>query len=175
MLCMVDAFQPEGVTRVFQDSVFMMPHLGVLSTVYEKAAWEIFDKDCLVRVGTVVAPRGTGREDVPVMDVTLEMPDGRTLDEHIVFGEIKRIPLPEGEEAKARISPRKGFDLGSGPGHAREINLMGGEGGVLLDGRGRPLSLPEGPEQKRALMIKWYTLLGLYPKDAFERLIELTS
>ena len=42
MLILIDAFQPEGITRLFQDSVFMMPHLGILSTVYEEAAWNIF-------------------------------------------------------------------------------------------------------------------------------------
>lgn len=31
LLILTDAFQPEGVTRIFQDSVFMMPHLGVLN------------------------------------------------------------------------------------------------------------------------------------------------
>ena len=49
-LILVDAFQPEGITWVFQDSVFMMPHLGLLSTVHPEASWQIFDKDCLVRV-----------------------------------------------------------------------------------------------------------------------------
>jgi len=34
MFILTDAWQPEGVTKMFQDSVFMMPHLGVLSTVY---------------------------------------------------------------------------------------------------------------------------------------------
>jgi len=76
LLILIDAFQPEGITRVFQDSVFMMPHLGVLSTVYPEATWQIFDKDCLVRLGTVIAPIGTAKKGEVVMDVKLEMPDG---------------------------------------------------------------------------------------------------
>jgi len=32
MYILTDASQPEGITWLFQDSVFMMPHLGVLST-----------------------------------------------------------------------------------------------------------------------------------------------
>ncbi|UCE97007.1 MAG: glutamate mutase L, partial [Candidatus Bathyarchaeota archaeon] len=50
-MMLMDGFQPEGVTRLAQDSVFMMPHLGVLSTVHPKAAIEIFEKDCLVKMG----------------------------------------------------------------------------------------------------------------------------
>jgi len=51
MLMLIDGFQPEGVTKIFQDSVFMIPHLGVLSTVHPEAAMEIFEKDCMVRLG----------------------------------------------------------------------------------------------------------------------------
>jgi len=55
---LTDGFLPEGITYLIQDSVFMMPHLGVLSTVHQKAAFSVFDKDCVVRLGTVVSPRG---------------------------------------------------------------------------------------------------------------------
>lgn len=34
LLVLTDAFQPEGVTKLYQDSVFMMPHLGVLSKAF---------------------------------------------------------------------------------------------------------------------------------------------
>ena len=33
MLMMIDAFQPEGITRLAVDSIFMMPQLGVLAQV----------------------------------------------------------------------------------------------------------------------------------------------
>ncbi len=33
MLMMIDAYEPLGVTTLAVDSIFMMPHLGVLSTV----------------------------------------------------------------------------------------------------------------------------------------------
>jgi hypothetical protein len=39
-LLLIDGFQPEGMTKLAQDSVFMMPHLGVLSTVQPEAAME---------------------------------------------------------------------------------------------------------------------------------------
>ena len=64
---LIDAFQPEGITRLAVDSIFMMPHLGVLSTVDERAATEVFERDCLIYLGTCVAPerRGEGRRGLP--------------------------------------------------------------------------------------------------------------
>jgi len=171
MLILTDAFQPEGVTRMFQDSVFMMPHLGVLSTVHKEAAWSIFDKDCLVRLGTVIAPAGTGTPDDPVMTVELEMPDGQTLNEELKFGEIKRIDLTERQEAKALITPHRGYDVGNGPGHKVESTVMGGVVGIILDARGRPLRLPKEEGEKKETLLKWFHALRLYQEDELKELV----
>ena len=61
MLMMVDAYEPLGVTTLSVDSIFMMPHLGVLSTVNEQAATDVFIRDCMVYLGTCIAPIGQGR------------------------------------------------------------------------------------------------------------------
>jgi len=168
LLILNDAFQLEGVTRVFQDSVFMMPHLGVLSTVYPEAAWQIFDKDCLVRLGTVIAARGLAQAEEEVMTVNLEMPDSTAIEEHMKFGEIKRISLSQAQQAKATIVPKKGFDIGAGPGHKLQSAIIGGEVGVVLDARGRPLTLPEDDNARREYLRKWIEALGLYPYDELE-------
>ena len=178
MFILTDAWQPEGVTKMFQDSVFMMPHLGVLSTVYRDAAWSIFDKDCLVRLGTCIAPRGTIAGDVkartrgaPVMTVELTLPSGEKLKEELKFGEVRRIGLPEGSEAKAVIQPAKHFDVGKGDGHVVETTIMGGEAGVLIDARGRPLHLPEEVDMRRRLLLEWFKALNLYPEEELEEII----
>lgn len=171
-MILTDAFQPEGVTKLFQDSVFMMPHLGVLSTVYKDAAWNIFDKDCLVRLGTIIAPVGLGKEGQPVLDLALEMPDGSHLDVNVNFGEIRRIPLPEGKEARAILSPRRGFDVGLGQRKSVETTICGGSVGVIIDARGRPLLLPEEEEERKKKLIEWIGSLQLYPQDQMTGLTE---
>jgi len=165
MYILTDAFQPEGITWLFQDSVFMMPHLGVLSTVYPEAAWQIFDKDCLVRLGTVIAPRGVAAGGEEVMKVNLEMPDGTTKDEQVKFGEIVYVKLPEGNEAKTTVHPAKNFDMGLGPGKVFEGTAMGGKAGIVLDGRGRPIQLPEDTKKRKETLLKWFKTVELYPAD----------
>src|SRR4029079_6564 len=49
---LIDAFEPEGVTTLAKDSIFMMPHLGVLAQVHPQAALEVFERDCLIYLGT---------------------------------------------------------------------------------------------------------------------------
>jgi len=156
---------------MFQDSVFMMPHLGVLSTVYEKAAWSIFDKDCLVRLGTVISPSGTGEPEEPVMTAELEMPDGQKAGYELKFGEIKRISVAERHEAKITVTPQKKFDMGSGPGHKMEGTVMGGEVGIILDARGRPLLLPEDENARREALLRWFYALNVYPRDELQKIV----
>ena len=168
LLVLTDAFQPEGVTWFFQDSVFMMPHLGVLSTVYPEAAWQIFDKDCLVRIGTVIAPKGVAKDGENVMFIEFQTPNHETIRENLVFNEIKLIDLGEGQEVKATITPQKGFDVGNGPGHKLETIVMGGKVGVALDGRGRPLQLPEETNKRKELLVRWFKSMDLYPEELEE-------
>jgi len=162
LLILTDAFQPEGITRLFQDSVFMMPHLGVLSTVYSEAAWQIFENDCLVNLGTVIAPKGEGKEGSLVIDATLKMPDGTTRKESVRYGEIARIPLAKDEEAQVELRTQRGWDVGSGAGRPVRAIIKGGEVGVVIDARGRPLGLPEDAEARKKKILEWFTALDVY-------------
>jgi len=166
---LMDAWQPEGVTKVYQDSVFMMPHLGVLSSAYPDVAWNIFDKDCLIRLGTVIAPVGLGKEGTPVLQVKVEMPDGEKVEREVKYGEISLIPLAERVKAKATLTPARDFDIGAGPGKSLEKTVDGGVVGIVIDARGRPLTLPENGIERKKTLRRWYSSLDLYPMDSLEK------
>jgi hypothetical protein len=73
---MVDAFLPEGITKLAVDSIFMMPQLGVLSTVHAKASLEVFEKDCLIHLGSCIAPVGQQKAGKSTLEYEIEMYDG---------------------------------------------------------------------------------------------------
>jgi hypothetical protein len=163
-LMLLDAFLPEHVTELAVDSIFMMPQLGVLSTVHPKAAKEVFEKDCLIRLGSSVAPVGPGKDGVTALRATLEFPDGRRETFSIPYGYLKLVPLPEGQSAKAVLNPERGFDVGAGKGREREVTLKGGVVGVIFDCRGRqPFSLPPDRERRLTKLAEWNEALDLYP------------
>lgn len=169
-MMLIDGFRAEGVTRLAQDSVFMMPHLGVLSTVHPTAALEIFEKDCLVRIGTCVAPKGTLEPETgTAMTVSWKEADGTIKTEEVAYGEMKLIRVNEGEKIDAEIKPASGLDAGEGLGKAVERELHGGVVGVILDGRGRPLVLPTDDATRRRRLISWFKALDAYPDDALRR------
>jgi uncharacterized protein (TIGR01319 family) len=158
---LIDAFEPEGITTLAKDSIFMMPHLGVLAQVLPQAALEVFERDCLVYLGTCVAPKGTAAPGKKCFSYRLS---GSGLNEQgeIAVAEMRCIPLAVGQTATISVEPARGFDCGAGPGKSIEKEIRGGSVGVILDARGRPLQLPEDESQRRTLLKNWVTTLGLY-------------
>ena len=159
----IDGFLPEGVTRLAVDSIFMMPQLGVLAEVHEKSATEVFEKDCLIHLGTLVAPVGAGQEGKPCVKFEARLPDGSTVSEDIPFGEMKVYPLGAGETAQVKVTPARGFDVGVGPGKPLEQKLSGGVVGLIVDTRGRPFSLPTDEDERVRRLNKWAAAFDAYP------------
>ncbi len=164
-MMLLDAFLPEGITKLAVDSIFMMPQLGVLAEISEKAAAEVFNKDCLIHLGSSVAPVGIAKIGQPVLSARIELPDGKVFEEEIPFGELRLIPLGVGEKAKAVLKPKRGFDLGSGKNQEVITDLTGGVVGIIIDTRGRPLQLPSETALRVSLLKKWMKELNAYPEQ----------
>lgn len=155
-LMMMDAYQPTGVTLLSVDSIFMMPQLGVLSKIHPEAANQVFDRDCLVRLGDCISPVGTAKPGEPCLTVAL---GGK--EEAVPFGSIRVFPLAERETVDAEIRPAKGFDLGEGKGRAIQRKLNGGVVGIIVDARGRPLHLPSDDATRIAKLREWLAAFNL--------------
>jgi uncharacterized protein (TIGR01319 family) len=164
---LIDAFQPEGVTALAVDSIFMMPHLGVLASVDEAAATDVFERDCIVYLGTCVAPVGSGKDGEVCL--TYEMAGSPGTPPHsgeLAVGELTCLALPEGTEASLKLEPARGWDVGAGPGQQLTQQATGGDAGVVMDARGRPLGFPKGAQERQVTVRSWSESMGLYPRAA---------
>jgi len=156
-MMMIDAFLPEGVTALTVDSIFMMPQLGVLSQAYPQAAEEVFERDCLVWLGTVLAPVGETKPGKKLAKISI----GDREEVELVYGELKVVPL-EGK-TRVRIQPVHGIDAGKGRGESFETEIQGGTVGFILDGRGRPFKHPSDPKTRIEKLNEWNQALSVYP------------
>lgn len=174
-MMMLDAFQPEGLTMLAVDSIFMMPQLGILSTVHPKASMQVFDRDCLIKLGSSISaagPSGSAKPGDPCLKVELEI-DGKQVVEEVPYGKMKLVPLADGKTAKAKIHPSRQFDVGKGHGHTLETTVSGGVVGVIIDCRGRPFAPPEDPALRNAKLVEWFSALNMYPEGAVEKLAKV--
>lgn len=173
-LMLIDGFMPEGVTRLAVDSIFMMPQLGVLSTVHPQAATQVFDKDCLIHLGTCIAPVGESKDEKEILKYKFTLPDGKVEEGSVKYGEMKIIPLGLDEKGvplrcKAVLEPHRSFDLGAGRGDKVETELHGGVTGIIIDGRGRQFILSVDAKTRVAKLKEWMIALDIYPKEALEK------
>ncbi len=163
MLMMIDAFQPEGITHLAVDSIFMMPQLGVLAQVNAEAATQVFERDCLIHLGTCVTPIGIGKAGDTCLSIEINYTDRPIITEDIPFGDLRLYPLEIGEKASLKLQPSRRFDLGAGHGTPVETEAMGGVVGLVIDTRGRPLEIPSDSKQRVAQLTKWQDALDIYP------------
>jgi uncharacterized protein (TIGR01319 family) len=175
-LMLIDGFLPEGITRLAVDSIFMMPQLGVLSTVHPKAATQVFDKDCLIYLGTCIAPVGESKDERDMLGYKFTMPDGKIEEGSVKYGEMRSIPLGLEENTavpqacSASLEPHRGFDIGAGRGNKVETTIHGGVSGIIIDCRGRPFNLPTDAKTRVRKLKEWMTALDIYPKAALEKM-----
>ena len=155
-LMMMDAYQPEGITMLTVDSIFMTPHLGVLSQHFYEAAKQVFEYDCIVKCGHCISPIGNGKPGEVAVTVT-----GHGVKEAVPYGSIKVIPCDREQFMDLTIEPAKGFDIGAGKGKPKTMKCEGGTVGIIVDARGRPFSLPTDTSTRVAKLREWLQAMGL--------------
>jgi hypothetical protein len=162
MLMMIDAFLPEGVTELAVDSIFMTPQLGVLSTVHEEAATQVFERDCLIFLGACLAPLGNGKPGQPCVTVRIDGGEPHA----VAWGTLARIPVNGTGKVRLAIAPERGVDAGEGRGRAFEREVRAGVLGLVVDTRGRrPFELPAPAAERIASLRAWNRALDAYPRE----------
>ena len=169
---LIDSFNPEGITQLAVDSIFMMPQLGVLANIEKEdlaeeartAALEVFHKDCLIRLGTCITPVGKAKAGAIVLTAEFSMPDGNKIRHELKKDELFRIDAPY-EPIKAVLTPLKKMDIGAGKGEPIETTVYGGVVGLILDGRNRPITIPTDSENRLVALKSWSEAVNEYPKQ----------
>jgi hypothetical protein len=190
-LLLLDALQPDarglGSVELAIDTTLLVPALGNLARHQLAAAAYIFDRDCLVWLGTALVVRGQPQESgsnrrrgasTPIyMDetaaplavtVTVERQGGGTDTVTVPYGSIRVVPLRSDQRAALRVEPAPGFSAGGGaPGKPLKTQpgqeVKGGLVGLIIDARGRPLHHAEDPSTRAILMRRHWAALDAIP------------
>ena len=162
-LMLLDALQPRGVTSLVLDRTMLISQLGAVATVAPIAAVQVNENDAVMhRLGTCVVPFGNLPPGQTAIRVGIEYSNGRQVTAEVMAGSIEIIPLKLNEQALLTLYPSPTVDVGLGPGEraraAEEID--GGLVGLIIDARGRPLSLPTGEAERQARLLQWMQVMG---------------
>ncbi len=164
-MMLLDGFQPKGITDLFVDSWFLLPHTGVLMDVDRNAAVNLIEDETLVFLGKCIAPIGPRvTEGMPIAQVTT----GSQLYD-IVAGALQVVVLDNSQETGFTVFPKREFDVGAGPGKPLSAQTKGGFNRLIFDGRGRPLVFPRDALTRQKVVAGWYEVLDAYPREVLKQ------
>ncbi len=161
-LMLLDALQPTGISTMTLDKASLLPQLGALASAQPLAAAQVLARDGFLNLGTVISLVGAAREGTVALRVKVKYSDDQAIEVEVAYGSLEVIPLPAGERASVELRPSSRFDVGLGrKGKGATTEVEGGAVGIIVDARGRPLSLPDDKEKRRAKIQEWMWEVGL--------------
>ncbi len=166
MSVLLDGLEPEGVTNLYVDTGRFLPYAGLLyaGMMDLDALWNMEPLKLLATCITPLGPRvkkGTVIATVVLNDTKYE----------IVSGNLALISLGLRAGNTIEISPRRDFDVGAGRGNVVRTLVPESELGLVLDGRSRPLALPDRDNERVATLRAWYESIDAYPDQVLHSTI----
>jgi hypothetical protein len=153
-MLLLDSLEPIYLTELYIDRAGLIPHAGMLLGEAPEAAFSVLTGETLLRLGTCLIPAGKGEGEA--VKIKLRRQDGKTSDESVNFGEIKTLPILNGETCKIEAISGKGLNLGKGKEKMLDATVTGGALGLIIDARGRPLKTPD----KKNTIKRWAEVLS---------------
>jgi hypothetical protein len=180
VMMLLDALQPtaehiSGVVDLYADRYGLIPSVGALATLNPDAATCVLLKDALSLLGPCLVPRGRVRKGAPAVKIELQFPNQLRQEAEIPWGQVAIVPFQWGEQAHLTVRPARGVRVGLGrAGEQLSTSgsdmIFGGQVGLIIDARGRPLELPADDAPRLALLREW---LGASQAYTLEELAQL--
>jgi hypothetical protein len=160
VLMLLDAVRPTGIFSIALDEHGVLPALGALAEHDPLAVVQALEGGVLTPMGWVVAPTGRGKIGQKALSLTMQSQEIKGLEIEVAYGSLEVLPLTTGQTAEVTLRPERKFDIGFGPGQEKTVTLHGGEVGLVVDARGRPLEVEREGLARHELVRQWLWDVG---------------
>jgi hypothetical protein len=161
LLMVLDGIQPTGITTLVLDQNNIAASLGIAATYNPLITVQVLESNSFLNLGTIISPVGYAQPGVTILRVNTTLQDGTETQLDVKNGTLKIIAIPQRQSATLQLQPLHRFDIGMGsPGRGGAVQVTGGAFGVIIDARGRPLTLPQDAKSRGVLMQRWLRTLG---------------
>lgn len=153
-MLMLDAMQPLGGARLLYDPTGLIAGLGALARFNPEIVVQILDAGAIPSIGMSYSLSGIPRAGVPAVEVTMTREGGARERFVVDGGAIGVFPLAMGERAAVTVrAVARGASFG---GRGRiQATIDGGDAGLIIDTRGRPLPLALDVAARADQMAAW--------------------
>ncbi|MBE9525318.1 MAG: glutamate mutase L [Chloroflexi bacterium] len=161
LLMTLDGIQPTGITTLVLDQNNIAASLGAAATYNPLITVQVLESNAFLNLGTIISPVGYAQPGVSILRINTTLQDGTETQLDVKNGTLQVIAVPQRQSATLQLQPLHRFDIGMGsPGRGGTVQVTGGAFGVIIDARGRPLTLPQDAKSRGILMKRWLKTLG---------------
>lgn len=166
-LTLLDSLQPSGVTTLVMDPYSLASALGAAAAYQPLATVQVLESSSFPALATVVAPVNMGRSRNQALHLRLDDEEGGNIFEsRVPMGQLTVFPFQPGMHGVLTVRPDRNLDIGfGGPGQAGLVRVRGSALGIIVDTRGRPISLPKDAKKAIELNQSWLAALGMDTAD----------
>lgn len=144
----LDSLEPKGLFDIYLDQSQILPSIGTLRHFDPETAHKLINEHS----PTLLAPTFSVAGNVK-LEFDLDLPDPQELE--VKAGSLEIFPLSEGQKAKVAYTTAS---------EAGEFEVAGGQIGLVIDSRPRPLELPANENQRIGCLQQWAKGLSLETK-----------
>ncbi|MAT42098.1 MAG: hypothetical protein CL609_07130 [Anaerolineaceae bacterium] len=161
LLLVLNGIQPRGITSIFLDSHGILPALGAIAIENKILPVQIMESTAISLLARVFSIESKARYGTSIAKIKIEYDDGTKSDIVIKKGLLTRLPISSGQYAKIFIQPLRKIIVDPwGRNLSKGFIVQGGLCGVIVDSRGRPISLPKDEARRRDQLKKWRNSLN---------------
>ena len=161
LLIALDGLRPHGITTFTVDEQQLMAALGALAELEPLLAVQLIDAGVFVNLGTVITAESVERASTSLLTLEVDREEAGREKLEVPKGTLKRIETPQNQRTRIYLSPSELTDVGMGyVGLGGWVTVPSSKVGVVIDGRGRPLELPQDAEKRSQTIYNWLWELG---------------
>jgi hypothetical protein len=150
----LDGLTPTGTIQLISDPKLVIMACGGAFEAWSKEDYRVgraMLHQTLQPLGTIVGidtpPNGGAR----LAKVTLDLGLDHDQILEVRRGDLVHLPLPSDDQGALKVVGAHSKEVKE----AAEQQAIGGEAGLIIDGRGRPLTLPHNDGERRSLLLQW--------------------
>jgi len=153
LLLLADCLQPLGLAEVYADSYGAAAILGAVAQT-NSAAFAQISETAFTRLGVLISLNGSLSPERRAARLLIKTEGGERLKAEIKGGHLLSLPLPAGTRLEITLTTSRGVQVG---GKSRlRLSLEGGEGGILIDARGRAFQPAQDVATRAENLATWY-------------------
>ena len=161
MLMLLDGLQPRGVTTMVMDRFQILPLLGLMGETFPILPIHLLETDAFQNLGTVITATSSAAEGEKILTLQVIKAEGADFSVDVQQGTLRRVVIQVNEPVVLVLKPEQETDVGFGePGLGGRLKVTGGTLGVVVDARGRPLSMESDLTERVAQLQRWGWTLG---------------